>query len=250
MHGALLIDTSAPHVTLGNGGGIHVDGRVLQWDWRRWADGQFTPEERAIAKQHRAEVAEFDPEAFRNKSKATAQRFCRDCKTMESLLARIDSLINDPAFMTQELILALSCNWLCATEELEQHLLGLLRGGRIKLMRHYAPFATSITRLVLAYQFGLGRGFIGPRKSDICDLEYLFYAPFCRIFVSNDRLHKMLWKASTTRAFLRADLKQRAEIRKASPEKVAGLHPIPLESSALTKLHLHLQEQKRRENNT
>ena len=74
------------------------------------------------------------------------------------------------------------------------------------------------------------------------DLEYLYYSPFCRFFVSSDRLHKTLWQAATTKALfcdgevLKADLKRRAELRKESPDLVAGPRPIPLESSILTEL--------------
>jgi hypothetical protein len=112
--------------------------------------------------------------------------------------------------------------------------------GRIKLVKDYAPFATSITRLTFAYQFGLARGFFGPRRSDICDLKYRYYAPFCRFFVSGDRLHNSLWGAATTNARfftggeLKSDLKRRAELRKEAPEKVAGPNPIPLENSVIT----------------
>jgi hypothetical protein len=84
----------------------------------------------------------------------------------------------------------------------------------------------------------------------MCDLEYLYYAPFCRFFVSGDRLHKSLWGAATTNAQfctgeeLKADLKRRAEMRKEFPEKVAGRQPIPLENSVITEMFRHLRDQK------
>jgi hypothetical protein len=242
MHGAMLIDLSAPHVSVGYGGGIHFDGRQLQWDWRRWAEGDFTDEERSLAASHRSDIDGYDPESLRQRSKAFAVRFFGDCKNIESLIARIDTLIDDPNPITQELILGFTTSWIAATKELEQYLMSLLRIGRIRRVKDYAPFATSITRLTFAYQFGLARGFFGPRRSDMCDLEYLYYAPFCRFFVSGDRLHKSLWGAATTNAQfftgseLKADLKRRAELRKEAPDKVAGPNPIPLENSVITEL--------------
>lgn len=248
MHGAMLIDLSAPHVTVHPGGGIHVDGRQLQWDWKRWEAGQFTDEERAAAVNHRRELEAYDPESFRQRSKAFAQKFFGQCKTIEALIARIDSLIDDPALVTQELILGLTLNWLSATEEFHAHLSGQLRSGHIKRVKDFAPFATSVTRITLAYQFGLARGFFGPRRSDMCDLEYLYYAPFCKFFVSNDRLHKSLWPATTTTAMfcngkeLQADLGCRAKLRKDDPRRVAGMYPIPLENSFVTAMFQHLRD--------
>lgn len=250
MHGAMLIDLSAPHVTVGYGGGIHIDGRQLQWDWRRWAEGSFTEEERSLAASHRRDIDSYDPDSFRQRSRAFAAKFFGDCKNIESLIVRIDKLIDDRNPTTQELILGLTVNWLSATKEFEQHLTTLLRKGFIRRVKDFAPFAASITRLTLTYQFGLARGFFGPRRSDMCDLEYLYYAPFCRFFVSGDRLHKSLWGAATTNAQfctgeeLKADLKRRAEMRKEFPEKVAGRQPIPLENSVITEMFRHLRDQK------
>jgi hypothetical protein len=250
MHGAVLIDLSAPHVTVHPGGGVYVDGRQLQWDWRRWEAGEFTDEERAAAVNHRRELEEYDPEGFRKRSKPWAQHFFGQCKTVEALIAKIDSLIDDPAFTTQELILGLTLNWLSATKGFHAHLLGQLRSGQIKRVKDYAPFATSITRITLTYQFGLARGFFGPRRSDMCDLEYLYYSPFCKFFVSNDRLHKSLWPATTTNAMfcngkeLQSDLGRRAKLRKEAPEKVAGMYPIPLENSIITAMFQHLRDRR------
>ena len=51
-------------------------------------------------------------------------------------------------------------------------------------------------KVTVTYQIALARGIFGPRRSDVCDLEYLYYAPFCRVFISGDRLHQSLWKAA------------------------------------------------------
>jgi hypothetical protein len=252
MHGAMLIDIAAPHVTVVPGRGIHVDGRQLQWDWRRWEAGQFTDEERAAAVSHRRELEEYDPESFRQRSQAFAQKFFGQCKTVGALIARIDAMIDDPVLMTQELILGLTLNWLSATAEFQEHLLGQLRSRQIRRVREFAPFATSVTRITLAYQFGLARGFFGPRRSDVCDLEYLYYSPFCKFFVSNDRLHKNLWPATTTTAMfcngkeLQADLGRRAKLRKEDPDRVAGIYPIPLENSIITEMFQHLRDREAR----
>jgi hypothetical protein len=242
LHGAILIDASAPHVRIGVGGGIHYDGRELQWDWRRWAEGSFTDEERSLAASYRRSIEEYDPEALCKQWRPTAQKHFGECKTVSQIVAKVDGLIDNPDQQAQELILELAASWLGATEGFTQSLRGLMKAGRIRKVKDYAPFATSITRLTLTYTWCLLRGFFGPRRSDMSDLEYLYYSPFCRFFVSSDRLHKTLWQAATTKALfcdgevLKADLKRRAELRKESPDLVAGPRPIPLESSILTEL--------------
>jgi len=242
LHGAILIDASAPHVRIGAGGGIHYDGRELQWDWRRWSAGSFTDEERFLARSYRSSIEAYDPEALCKQWRPMAQKHFADCKSVSQIVAKVDGLIDNPDQQAQELILELTVNWLSATEEFKQFLRQLMKAGRIRKVKDYAPFATSITRLTLAYTWSLLRGFFGPRRSDMSDLEYLYYSPFCRFFVSSDRLHKSLWEACTTNAqfcdgeTLKADLKRRAGLRKESPDLVAGPRPIPLDNSILTEL--------------
>jgi len=246
MHGAMLIDATAPHVRIGRSGGVHIDGRELQWDWRRWAEGIFTEEELKLAADHRRMVGDYDPDALCKQWRAKGAEWFGDCKNIQQITAKIDGLIEDAALPAQELILNLTTSWLSATDGFKQHLLNLLRLGRVGRVKDYAPFATSVVRLSLVYQFSLVRGIIGPRRSDICDLEYLYYAPFCRFFISGDRLHKSLWQATTTKAMfcngveVKADLKRRAELRKEDPDKVAGPEPIPLKDSVLNRMFEHL----------
>lgn len=104
----------------------------------------------------------------------------------------------------------------------------------------FAPYAASIAKLWFVYTIGLARGFIGPRKSDVRDLEYLFYSPFCGVFVSNDDLQAKLWAAGSSQAFfcngqrLKEDLAMRARLRAADPAKVAGMWPVPIEGSIIS----------------
>lgn len=251
LHGAILIDGSSPHVR-SSAGGVHYDGRELQWEWRRWAAGLFTDEERSLAASYRRSLQEFDPEAFCKQWRPTVQKHFDQCKSVSQIVAKVDEVIDNPDRHAQELILELTATWLRATEEFKQSLRGLMKTGRIRKVKDYAPFATSITRLTQTYTLSLLRGFIGPRRSDMSDLEYLYYSPFCRFFVSSDRLHKTLWQAATTKALfcdgerLKADLKRRAELRKESPDLVAGPRPIPLESSVLTELFNQYDVNRRR----
>ena len=129
LHGAILIDASAPHVRVGAGGGIHYDGRELQWDWRRWAEGSFTDEERSLAASYRRSVEEYDPEAASRQWRPRAKQHFGDCKNIGQLIVKIDAMIDSPEPLTQKLILELTASWLSATEEFRQYLLGLMQVG-------------------------------------------------------------------------------------------------------------------------
>ena len=58
-------------------------------------------------------------------------------------------------------------------------------------LRVFAPYALHVLRVELFFRVALGANLIAStRPSHKIDMAYLFYLPFCMIFVSSDRLHK------------------------------------------------------------
>lgn len=56
----------------------------------------------------------------------------------------------------------------------------------------FAPYAAHVLRVEIFFQVALGANLIAStRSSHRVDMAYLFYLPFCHIFVSNDKLHKL-----------------------------------------------------------
>ncbi|MBU4397028.1 hypothetical protein KKC08_02605 [Patescibacteria group bacterium] len=55
----------------------------------------------------------------------------------------------------------------------------------------FAPYASFVLRIELFFYICMLKGFESKqRPSHKIDLAYLFYLPFCNVFVSNDKLHK------------------------------------------------------------
>src|SRR3972149_9466951 len=55
----------------------------------------------------------------------------------------------------------------------------------------YAPYAAFVLTVELFFYIALAANLIsGKRPSNHVDIAYLFYLPFCMMFVSNDRIHK------------------------------------------------------------
>lgn len=64
------------------------------------------------------------------------------------------------------------------------------RSGRLPLSR-YAPYAAYVLTVHFFFQTALAANLISPlRASNQVDMAYLFYLPFCQIFVSSDKLHR------------------------------------------------------------
>lgn len=54
----------------------------------------------------------------------------------------------------------------------------------------FAPYAAHVLSVDLFSYLALGSGLIAERASNRVDLAYLYYSPFCMVFVSNDHLHE------------------------------------------------------------
>jgi hypothetical protein len=58
-------------------------------------------------------------------------------------------------------------------------------------LREYAPYAAHIVTVELFFQIALGAKLISTGDANNrTDIAYLFYVPFCQLFVSSDRLHQ------------------------------------------------------------
>lgn len=250
MDGRYFVDLSAPHVSVrGQGGrhGIHVDGRLVQSEWRRWADGEFSDEERQRGAKLRSDISELDMSAIQKVRKSMGPLFAH-CKTSEALVEEVCAFVADPTASKQSLIFELTMSELGAPEAARQVIARRLGQLGAKTLKDGAPYATSITQVMFAWVALQARGFHAQRKSDMCDLEYLYYAPFCKVFASCDRLHKTPWNAVTTTAIwcdgfeLLEDLAIRAELRKSDPDRVKGPYPIPIEGSVITRIFEQLRQ--------
>jgi hypothetical protein len=56
----------------------------------------------------------------------------------------------------------------------------------------FAPYAFFCFRIRMLFHVGLINNLVTTRSSNIADLVYLYYTPFCNVFSSNDRLHEDL----------------------------------------------------------
>lgn len=195
--------------------------------WRRWADGDFGTEDEEAATAWRAGIEATDLNAEAERWKSFAAKLGMP-NSLETVVEAVDRVMADRSRTVQTDLIGVA---LTAVRGEMNHkntainrFIDLPKGTTLV---EYAPYAATVARLYLCFAVGLARGFIGPRPSNVIDLQYLLYAPFCRVFVSLDKLHRTLWKAGAVSSLgdfvwgddFRADLKTSNEKRKAmTPE--------------------------------
>lgn len=61
---------------------------------------------------------------------------------------------------------------------------------QFSMLSDIAPYCVKCYRMYLVFSLAIARGIHNPRRTDIIDLQYLYYLPFSSIFTSDDKFHK------------------------------------------------------------
>jgi len=234
---------------------LMVSQRPQQQMWARWATGEFSTDDEATAVAWRAGIEATDLDIERDEWKPLAEQLGNPT-SLKAVVERVDKIMDDHSATTQHDLIHVALDAVRGTAW-EKASAGTYFVSRQMgtTIAEYAPFAAHVARLYLCFAVGMARGFIGTRSTNTIDLQYLLYAPFCRTFVSNDKVHHMLWEAGAVISngefvagdLFRSDLQQRSDRRRAMTENewathraVHGQWPESIEGSIISALwHQH-----------
>lgn len=183
-------------VTLEGESGIVVQESPEEEAFSRWQRGDFLEVERLQAKEWRSQLQQFSMKLSYDSFKPWFPN--EKPKSLEELKHLIDVFI-DNGDQAGLLNFGLS---LLGIDEFTQSgaLTRWQRSGRPPV-RMFAPYFVHIFSIDLLFSLALATDLIGAgRASHRADVAYLYYLPFCNVFVSNDKLH-----ASVVPPFLRPD---------------------------------------------
>lgn len=198
----------------------------------RWQAGQFEDIEREFAHGWRVDLANLDLAALA----ARARRYGRDltaCKQIEDCRNVALSLIDE---VSGDLQLALACELInMSVDEMAAAKEAWQAAGKASL-KEFAPYAHYVLSIQMFFDIALATGKISSeRPSNFNDMAYLYYLPFCHVFVSSDKLHRtcaplfmregqqFIWGQD-----LKLDLRRHNEFLLSLPEEVRDLGLIKL----------------------
>jgi hypothetical protein len=153
----------------------------------RWQRGQFEEIERASAKRWREELRTLDLKDVARQ----AHNYGLDltaCKTIEHAKEFAQRVIRDLSSANQ---LALAIDKFRISNPERDEILRNWESAARPPLATYAPYAFFVLTIEIFFEIALATGKISAdRPSNINDLAYLFYLPFCMVFLSTDRLHR------------------------------------------------------------
>lgn len=151
----------------------------------RWQKKEFTETEAIVAKFWRNALKNMDFEPFI----AWAKNIIPTSKKLKSL-QEIKDFLDEFVKGNDSRIYELACFILNIDGRLKEI---VMRRQKIELksFEEFAPYASFCLKVDLFFYLALHFSLIAKeRPSNKIDISYLYYLPFCMVFVSNDKLHK------------------------------------------------------------
>lgn len=154
----------------------------------RWQRGQFLEVDRLYARAWRAQIARIDLSTIEHAMKHSGVS-PTTCKSLESALKFADQTIlgltKSPGRFDSML------DMLEVHPELKRGIKDRWKAQKHPRLAAFAPYAAHVLRVELFFHAGIAAKLIASsRPSHRIDIAYLFYLPFCTLFVSSDRLHR------------------------------------------------------------
>lgn len=154
----------------------------------RWQKGEFLEVERLYAKAWRSLLSPLNSKVVAKEVRMLDIN-AASCKTLEEAKHLADGVIARRSRPAARMKLALMS--LNIQSGLHGQVLERWMHANHPPLAQYAPYAAHVLTVVLFYKIALAANLISnERPSSRVDVAYLFYLPFCMMFVSSDRLHE------------------------------------------------------------
>jgi hypothetical protein len=159
---------------------------------KRWLEGVVSETEKERSLEWNRHKNSADLEGFRNEFHA---RF----KKMGITVPRIRSLVEIPPLVDRMLAnfdQLKFLGWLTSgtglTASQAEMVSQRFMRGEMRHLQNFVPYSYFCFRARMIFFTGLVNDLVGTRPSNIIDLDYLLYLPFCKVFSSGDELHEQL----------------------------------------------------------
>lgn len=165
--------------------GIVFQQAIEEQVLHRWRNGKFDEAEELLADLWRNSInnIEIQPDSLPRPNSLNR------LKNISDIVAYVDSYFDLPQAQSEILQNILAVYTI--PQETASNIFYRFEQSEKILIKDFSPYALFCYRILLTFHLSQIRGISTPRKTDIIDLQYLYYLPFSTIFTSDDKFHKM-----------------------------------------------------------
>jgi hypothetical protein len=156
---------------------------------RRWQGGNISNLEKELASKWQQTTDSFDMERLKAELRKHADgipQFGRDkVAAIAEMGAIVDwILLNPNQLQFLEIVLQEQ------RKEIHERVRLRWKSENPISLKQFAPFVYHCLKVNFIFALGLVRNLISSEPNTLLDLQYLYYLPFCEVFVSDDKFHK------------------------------------------------------------
>jgi hypothetical protein len=171
-----------------------VDPGPFNYAFLRWSQGVFRPHELRLAQQWRATAPDLSQSALwdelRSRNVAVPRPPGAVNAVVEGLARVVDEILATP--LMQPVWLDYMLTQIEAKEAFRAHVYDRWLKHEPKTFASFASYSHHCLRVTLAVLVLTKHNLVSQKASNFLDAQYLFYSPFCEVFISNDRLHRVI----------------------------------------------------------
>ncbi len=160
--------------------GIFFDEQSEYTALRKWTEGKFSEAEELYSANWRKSINATDLDI----AKINAKCF-KKTKNLKELNEYIPVIIEDQN--NQFEFLQFLLNVVRPDTNIRNEVCERWLGCNMPKIKDFAPYAYYCLSVYMNFYAGIAQNHIGSRASNLIDLEYVLYLPFCKVFTSSDK---------------------------------------------------------------
>lgn len=151
-----------------------------------WSSGKFTEAEELLASDWRRSTQELDLERFKRDVKENAPLIA-EIGDIEAAKNLILSFLDMPEY--QPLILSWLLEDIYCDENIKNKIRRRFENGQVTSLKRMVPYSYFYLAVTFTFYSALTHNIIGTRRTNVIDMQYVYYVPFTNIFSSGDKFH-------------------------------------------------------------
>lgn len=150
---------------------------------RRWTAGEFSEAEGMWAKNWRSSIGDVDLDIAKINAK-----YMQQLSDITELRQYTSNVIEQQEY--QDDFLRLLLNRVGLDQKIRDRVFDRWMKHGMPKIKDFAPYAYYCLTVYLSFYNGIAKNLIGTKSTNLIDLEYILYMPFCRVFASTDKFHR------------------------------------------------------------
>jgi uncharacterized protein YaaR (DUF327 family) len=147
---------------------------------RKWTEGKYSEAEKQLAENWRNSTKKITLDKAKNQSDSF-----KKIKNIDELKKFTTKVLENPEFQLD--LLQLILKGITFSQDIRNEVCKRWLDCEMPLIKNYAPYAYYYLLVNLTFYFGVSRNLLSDRSTNIIDLEYVYYLPFCKVFTSSDK---------------------------------------------------------------